>query len=525
MIAILNTKGVPLNPTNNNGKIRQLLKDKKVKIIKREPLLTVQLLDDSLENEFLVSDVFTLGIDCGYSFVGFSVVNSTHEILGGELKLRNDISDLMDQRLANRRIKRSRLRYRQARYENRGTKKEGWLPPSIQHKLDSHINLIDKICLILPINNIVIETAKFDIQKIINPNIDGTDYQQGERYGHAENVREYVLMRDEHKCQICQTDTKSPKYNENLILRTHHIIFKSYNGTDKPNNLLTVCTNCHKPQAHKKGGNLYDMCMDALKGKLPILKNFKGETFMSIINKQIVDLVILKHLRKNVSITYGYITKSNRIDDNQPDSKVEKTHRTDAFYIAGGSIQTHVSSPKQIDVAIIRRNNRSLQTFTDSKWIDSRTGEKVSGNALNNGRTTRNKNLNTENLRPFRQAILKHDKKSGIMVRDKSSKGGYSQRTKRHAFQNGDLITFTENWISNDGTFEVIKNKIYVCGGTLNYGKRVYIKGSANKTSTVSVNNCKLIRSQKGFVYNTIDKPIKLIPIDAINQRKQTTEI
>ena len=40
---------------------------------------------------------------------------------------------------------------------------------------------------------IVIETASFDIQKIKDPSVEGTDYQQGDQLGFW-NVREYVLF-------------------------------------------------------------------------------------------------------------------------------------------------------------------------------------------------------------------------------------------------------------------------------------------------------------------------------------------
>jgi len=53
---------------------------------------------------------------------------------------------------------------------------------------------------LLPITEIVVEVASFDIQKIKNPDIEGTGYQQGEQFGFW-NVREYVLHRDNHRCQ------------------------------------------------------------------------------------------------------------------------------------------------------------------------------------------------------------------------------------------------------------------------------------------------------------------------------------
>ncbi|MCC0686489.1 RRXRR domain-containing protein, partial [Clostridioides sp. ZZV14-6345] len=59
--------------------------------------------------------------------------------------------------------------------------KQGWLAPSLQHKLNTHLKFIDYLNSILPIRNIVIEVANFDIQKIKNPDISGVEYQQGEQ--------------------------------------------------------------------------------------------------------------------------------------------------------------------------------------------------------------------------------------------------------------------------------------------------------------------------------------------------------
>src|SRR5690606_32822825 len=122
----------------------------------------------------------------------------------------------------------------------------------------------------------------------------------------------------------------------------------------------------------------------------------------------------------NCQHTYGYITKSKRIELGLP-----KTHYNDAFVIAGGTNQEK-STPLQMYQA--RRNNRSLEKFYDAKVIDIRTGEKVSGQSLNNGRRTRNMNLREENLRKYRG--------------QKVTKGRRSIRTTRYFYHPKDLIIY-----------------------------------------------------------------------------------
>ena len=103
----------------------------------------------------------------------------------------------------------------------------------------------------------------------------------------------------------------------------------------------------------------------------------------------------LKSKHNNVSITYGYITKNHRIQNG-----IEKSHLNDAFAIAKGTNQARTKD--RFLVIQDRLKNRSLEKFYDSKIIDIRTEKKVSGGDLNCGRSTRNKNLNTENLRKYR---------------------------------------------------------------------------------------------------------------------------
>jgi len=59
-----------------------------------------------------------------------------------------------------------------------------------------------------------------------------------------ETIHEYIVARDEGLCQLCGTQGD----------HKHHIIFKSAGGTNKPNNLILLCTN--------KGTN--DGCHDAV---------------------------------------------------------------------------------------------------------------------------------------------------------------------------------------------------------------------------------------------------------------------
>jgi len=193
VVYVLSIDNKPLMPCAK-AKARKLLKGKKAKIVKYEPF-TIKL---TFKCENKTQDII-LGVDAGSKVIGLSATTDKKELISIELELRNDIVDLLSTRRQSRRTRRNRLRYRKSRFLNR-SKPKGWLAPSIQHKINTHLDIVNNIHQFLPITKIIVETASFDIQKIKNPNISGKEYQEGNQLDFW-NVREYVLFRDSHKCQ------------------------------------------------------------------------------------------------------------------------------------------------------------------------------------------------------------------------------------------------------------------------------------------------------------------------------------
>ena len=306
MVYVLNIEGKPLMPCKE-AKARKLLKENKAKIYKKEPF-TIQLLF-VCENQ--TQDI-TLGVDAGSKHIGLSATTKEKELYAADVELRNDIVDLLSTRRQNRRTRRNRLRYRKPRFNNRvHSKKNGWLAPSVEQKIQTHFKVVEDIHKLLPITKIVVETASFDIQKIKNPEIHNEEYQQGEQLGFW-NVREYVLFRDNHTCQCCKGKSKDK------ILNVHHIESRKTGG-NAPNNLITLCETCHKgyhngtvelPKTIKRG------------------MSFKDAAFMGIMRWSFYNR--LKEIYPNVFMTYGYITKDTRIKNNLP-----KDHYIDARCISG----------------------------------------------------------------------------------------------------------------------------------------------------------------------------------------------
>jgi hypothetical protein len=307
LVYVLNIDGQPLMPTTRCGKVRRLLKQNKAKVIKCCPF-TIQLLYKTASK----TQPITLGVDAGSKHIGLSATTKTKVLYESEVELRNDIVKLLSTRRENRSTRRyHKTRYRKPRFLNRvSTKKKGWLAPSIRQKINTHLVVIDKVHKILPISNIIVEVASFDIQKIKNPNIQGIEYQQGEQLDFW-NIREYVFTRDKYVCQCCKGKSKDK------ILNVHHIESRKVGG-DAPNNIITLCETCHK--GYHKG-------TIKLPSRIKRGMSFKDAVFMGIMRWAFYDK--LKETYPNVSLTYGYITKNTRIKNNLP-----KEHYVDARCIS-----------------------------------------------------------------------------------------------------------------------------------------------------------------------------------------------
>lgn len=328
MVYVQDIDGKPMMPTTRHGKVRRLLKANKATVVNLCPF-TIQLTYKSTDHKQPV----TLGIDAGAKHIGFSATTEKEELFACETILRTDIVDLLSTRSQNRRTRRSRLRYRKPKFNNRVfSKKKGWVAPSVKQRIDSHLNEVNEIHKILPITKIVIEAAQFDTHKMKNPNISGIDYQNGEQLGFW-NVREYVLFRDGHKCSYCKGKSKD------LILNIHHIESRKTGG-DSPSNLITLCETCHK-EYHK--GNI-DL-------KVRRGKSLCGAAIMGIMKWRLYDE--LKSRYSNVSMTFGYITKYNRIKYG-----IEKSHTSDAFVISKNFNAKRIEY--QYLKRLVRRHNRQI---------------------------------------------------------------------------------------------------------------------------------------------------------------------
>jgi hypothetical protein len=92
---------------------------------------------------------------------------------------------------------------------------------------------------LVPVTALIVETVRFDTQKMVNPEISGALYQQGELAGYE--VREYLLEKWGRKCSYCGA--------ENVPLEVEHISPMGKGGSDRVSNLALACRKCNQKKA------------------------------------------------------------------------------------------------------------------------------------------------------------------------------------------------------------------------------------------------------------------------------------
>ena len=234
-VFVLGKHKEPLMPCSEK-RGRLLLKRGRARVHKMYPF-TIRLVDrESGETQPLA-----LKIDPGSKQTGIAIVRETDAtatvVVLIELKHRGAaIRKALQQRAGFRRRRRSaNLRYRPPRFDNR-RKPEGWLAPSLQHRVDTVLATAARLRASAPITSVVQELVRFDMQLMENPEISGVEYQQGTLEGCE--VREYLLAKWGRTCAYCDA--------ANVPLNIDHVHPRSRGGSNRVSNLVPACVPCNE---------------------------------------------------------------------------------------------------------------------------------------------------------------------------------------------------------------------------------------------------------------------------------------
>ena len=320
-VLVLDTNRKPLMPCYP-ARARKLLSSGRASVFRRYPF-TIILHDRTVEESELQD--MEIKIDQGSKTTGIALVvhGDTGPVVAfaAHIEHRTDIKSNLDSRRAVRRSRRHRkTRYRQARFLNR-TKPKGWLPPSLVSKAENILNWVIRLCRFAPINRFALETAKFDMQKLENPEITGTQYQQRRMFGYADK-KAYLLERENGCCIYCGIHASKAK------MEIEHVIPRSRGGTDSLNNLVLSCHACNQTKGNQD-------IQTYLRGKPSVLRRVRahlGVDYRDAAHTNSIRLYVMNKLRAmaeaigaTLKVGFGSTTKENRLSLGLP-----KDHWIDA---------------------------------------------------------------------------------------------------------------------------------------------------------------------------------------------------
>lgn len=241
-VFVLDQQQQPLMPCQP-ARARQLLRAGRAVVHRLVPF-TIRL-KDRIGG---ASQPISLTIDPGSQYTGVALSRigsngTTRTALWlGELHHRGaQIRKKLQQRAGYRRRRRSvNLRYRAPRFSNR-RRPARWLPPSLQHRVETTVSWVNRLRTLAPITLIGLELVKFDPQVLQNPEIHGIEYQQGTLFGYE--IGEYLLEKWGRQCAYCR--------KTGVPIQIEHLVPTSRGGADRVSNLTLACERCNQKKGNQ----------------------------------------------------------------------------------------------------------------------------------------------------------------------------------------------------------------------------------------------------------------------------------
>ena len=321
-VFLVDSQRQPLDPIHP-GWARRLLSSGQAAVLRRYPF-TLILKKTMLEPEV---QPLRIKLDPGSKTTGIAILNEkTGEmVFAAELTHRGQqIKKALDSRRGVRRSRRARhTRYRKPRFRNRRRAK-GWLPPSLESRLANITTWVRRFAQLCPIGAISMELVRFDLEALENPEISGTEYQQGTLAGYE--LREYVLLKWGHACTYCG--------KQDMPLQVEHIVPKAKGGSNRVSNLCIACEKCNSAKGTQ------DLAI-FLKKKPELLKKIQAASKAPLKDASAVNATRwalfeqLKRFGLPIECGSGGLTKFNRISRELP-----KTHWCDAACVGKSTPET-----------------------------------------------------------------------------------------------------------------------------------------------------------------------------------------
>lgn len=496
-IYVLGMDGRPQMPTRRKRHIDRLLSTGKAKVVEYVPF-TVQLL---YENHPVLQPVI-LAEDPGRTNIGVAAVSQKGELLfSAVVETRNkEITKFMEkrrkasQRLAKRchtMIKAGQvmrklpmfgeekyitcryIRNTESRFCNR-RRKDGWLTPSAEQLVRTHINLVHRIQGFLPVTDVALEVNRFAFMQLEDPYITGVDFQNGPLKGYDDR-KAAVYDQQDGQCLLC---------NKKPIEHYHHIVPVAKRGSDTLANIAGLCCRCHE-KVHKDA-----RAARRLQNKKQGLTKKYGA--LSVLNQAIP--FICKRLEEefgeHVHYCSGRDTSRLRQSFGFHKTKDEPLHEVDAWCIGVLSLReipekcpdfTKVYQIKQFR----RQNRRRINHQTERRYYLD--GKLVAVNRKKRmGQTGRKDNQTKDSLADwFTKMVHLYREKEAEHLRSR-----LTVKKSQHSYN--DLKR------EMPGAEFIYENQRYILSGQLTNGKYYRAVGS---TQNFPAAKCRIRRHNRGLVF------------------------
>ncbi|MEV8453788.1 RNA-guided endonuclease IscB [Streptomyces sp. NPDC052095] len=355
--------GEPLMPCHP-ARARYLLARSRAVVARHTPF-TIRLKDRIRDGSTV--DGVHLRIDPGSRSTGVALTDTKEESTGNgtaapvrrglvaiELRHRGEqIHRAMGRRAGYRRRRRSaNCRYRARRSRNR-TRRKGWLPPSVRHRIDTTMTIAQRLTRYAPVTRIHVEQVSFDTLAMgtdpaptTAPNRDRT--QAGTR------VRVRLLTAWGRACAYCGAS--------GVPLNIDHVRPRSRGGSSRISNLVPACVGCNQA----KGSISVEEFLAHRPARLAAVRAQLGTPLrdaavMNATGQQLVAALVA--LGRPLLTWSGVLTKRNRTAMGLP-----KTHTLDALCVGPlgrGPGPGIVRVPQQVQVITATGRGSYARTTPD----------------------------------------------------------------------------------------------------------------------------------------------------------------
>lgn len=340
-VFVLNPDKSPLMPCTAK-RARKMLEAGRAAVFRRYPF-TIILKSESAKQ----SQPLTLKLDPGSKTTGMALVlegkTGRKCIWGAELAHRGLAIKLkLQARRALRSSRRSRkLRHRPARFQNR-TKPAGWLPPSLMHRVLTVKSWVKRLDRWTPLDSFSMELVSFDMQKMMNPDIQREEYQKGTLFG--TEVRAYLRQKWDDKCAYC--DRKGEE--------VEHLVPRSRGGSNRISNLVWSCRKCNDLKDN--------LTLEEFLAKKPaVLRRIQEQQRASLHDAAAVNATkyrLLEELR-----TFGYPVETGsgaQTSFNRTQQGYDKAHWIDAACVGESGEQVAVRRLSPVKITCMGRGSRQM---------------------------------------------------------------------------------------------------------------------------------------------------------------------